>query len=274
MADTITMVIILFIILNFVGILFFGGRYDSKISTVGTTSTLPYSSVSANSNLASINNGLYNNGYQMSGVNTTSVYNSISPTIQQVKTNIVTKLDQQKARIREHEQQLEARRQDLINKQHQLQTEIDKLDDTIQTSLSEEQIAQINQIKSNLKNKINSIQTQLHGVDAGKVHCVLPTSPTNSFNVIENTYEVDDYSASRRGASGRRSSRTSRRQTRRPQGQDWARDWSLDDEFTRQPTLEEDITIEGETDINECFSDSNPFVNVFSGSNPSTFSPF
>ena len=207
----------------------------------------------------------------MSGVNTTSVYNSISPTIQQVKSNIVTKLDQQKARIREHEQQLEARRQELMNKQHQLQAEIDKLDDTIQTSLSDEQIAQINQIKGNLKTKINSIQTQLHGVDAGKVHCVLPQN---------NLASPRDFSESAyRGSSGRRDSRHARRTSRheaRPRMQeDWSRDWSLDNEFTRQQIPEETISVEEDTvTVNECFSDKNPYVNVFSGNGASTFAPF
>lgn len=259
MADAITITIILFVVLNIVGVLFFGGKYDSKLSNPGTSSSY-------------INTVPYDDTYQMSGVNTTSVYNSISPTIQQVRTNIVSKLDQQKARIREHEQQLEVRRQELINKQHQLQTEIDKLDDTIQTSLSDEQIAQINQIKSNLKSKINSIQTQLHGVDAGKVHCVLPRD-----SVSGNMY---------RGSNGRRDSRQTRRSLRQPSHsrprmqENWSRDWSLEDEFTRQPAsgdydaagvLEEEEQV---VSVNECFSDSNPYVNVFGGNGASTFAPF
>jgi hypothetical protein len=311
MVDAITITIILFLILNFIGVLFFNGKFDSKIST-GTFS----SSGSSGTGNGSYSGSEYNYGnsldviddtYKMRDVNTTSVYNSIAPTIQQVKSNIITKLDEQKVKIQEHEKILEARKQELLVKQQQLQNEIDRLNETLQSSLSQEQLNQINLIKTNLKKKIDSIQTQLHGVDASKAQCVLPSYQNNSGI---NQYDTIDYNNNIKyrnsppiqdifdeeitllrsprhiTRSERRDSRQSRRGTRQQERprihqKDWSSDWSLDNEFTRpsypgELSVEDDITFDNKTslDVNECFSSTNPFVNVFENQGNVSFAPY
>lgn len=311
MVDAITITIILFLILNFIGVLFFNGKYDSKISTGSTTS---FGSSGIGNSSYSGSNYNFNSGldviddtYKMRDVNTTSVYNSIAPTIQQVKSNIITKLDEQKVKIQEHEKILEARKQELLVKQQQLQNEIDRLNETLQSSLSQEQLNQINQIKTNLKRKIDSIQTQLHGVDASKAQCVLPSyqggNSINQYNVIDsrnnlkfrNSPPMDDLfdeeirliqRPRHDTRSGRRDSRQSKRATRqqerpRVHQKDWASDWSLDNEFTRpsysgELSVEDDITFDNNVslDVNECFSADNPFVNVFEHQTNVSFAPY
>ncbi len=80
MVDAITVTIIVFLVLNILGLLFFNGKYDSKITTLSNNTT--YSND-------------YDDVYKMETVNTSSIYNTIAPTMQQVKSNIVSKLDEQ-----------------------------------------------------------------------------------------------------------------------------------------------------------------------------------
>lgn len=228
MADTITVLIILFVALNILGVLFFGATYDSKISTLSNK------------------NYVEPDYYSMSNVNTNSIYSNLQPTIQQMKSNIMTKLDAQKGKIHEYEAVLEQKRQALLAKQEKLKSELMSLQEKQDSALTNEQLHQINTIKADLKNKLNSISTQLHGVNPENVKCTLP---------------INNFGSSQQQA--RRSARKDRRLDRRVRFQN---DWSLDD-----PSFAEDIEFQVEQDeylaprrstridrkssraINECF---------------------
>lgn len=302
MVDAITITIIVFLILNIIGVLFFNGKYDSKLTTLSNTST--------NYNSPYSNN--YDSSYKMGTVNTSSIYNSIAPTMQQVKSNIVSKLDNQKSRIQEQEKKLEAHRQSLLAKQQELQTEIDKLNDQLSSSLTTEQLNQINQIKNSLKVKINNIQTQLHGVNANKAQCVVPYSPsansayTDNFSPLyqderilrrESRRQSRDYSGVRRNERGvRRDERGVRRDERQlgrderqlgrdarrklraenPYFQDdWSSDNDVDDVYMEDAVAEtEQLDVEDNLKYNECFSNINPYVNVFSSGSATSFAPY
>lgn len=210
MADTITILIILFVVLNILGVLFFGATYDSKIST-----------------LSNKNNGsLANDYYTMSNINTNSIYTNLQPTIQQMKSNIITKLDAQKGKIHEYEAIMEQKRQALLAKQEKLKTELQALQEQQNSSLTNEQLQQINTIKADLKNKLNSISGQLHGVNPEQVQCTLPV----------NNYELGSRQPSRQA---RRDIKQEKRAARRVSFQN---DWSMD-----EPGFEENI----EFDIEE-----------------------
>lgn len=230
MADTITVLIILFVALNILGVLFFGATYDSKISTLSNK------------------NYMEPDYYTMSNVNTNSIYSNLQPTIQQMKSNIMTKLDAQKGKIHEYEAVLEQKRQALLAKQEKLKSELMSLQEKQDSALTNEQLHQINTIKADLKNKLNSISTQLHGVNPENVKCTLP---------------INGFGLSQQQKQARRSMRKDRRLDRRVRFQN---DWSLDD-----PSFTEDVEFQVEEDeylsprpstridrkssraINECF---------------------
>jgi hypothetical protein len=284
MVDAITITIIVFLVLNILGLLFFNGKYDSKITTL------------SNSNNTSYSND-YDDVYKMGTVNTSSIYNTIAPTMQQVKSNIVSKLDEQKMRIQEQEKKLENHKQSLLNKQQQLQNEIDKLNEQLSTSLTNEQLNQLNQIKNSLKVKINNIQSQLHGVNANNAQCVLPYVPGNDLNYEyadnfqpiyrddralrrgdERSVRRDERSVRRDERSGTRDERRGSRRSQRDERQAERRkrrdenpyfedDWSGDSD---------DVSVDINDDLkyNECFSNIDPFVNVFSGGCNTSFAPY
>jgi hypothetical protein len=261
MADSLTIAIIVFLALNIIGLLFFGGKIDSQISNFGKlSSSSSNSSYNSNSSISPVYNNVNTslNGYSMNGVNTTSVYDSISPTLQQVKSNIITKLDQQKQKIKNHEQQIEEKRQILLNKQQQIQNEINNLDEKLVTSLSDEQLAQINLIKSNLKTKMNNIQSQLHGVDANKAQCVVPQYDFSNRQIRFN--------------KGKRPMLFDRSQFQN----DWSSDWTLDNEVIDESIIvpEEVDIVESPINTKECFTSFNPYLSVFNDKSGSTFAPY
>jgi hypothetical protein len=230
MADTITVLIILFVALNILGVLFFGATYDSKISTLSNK------------------NYIEPDYYTMSNINTNSIYSNLQPTIQQMKSNIMTKLDAQKGKIHEYEAVLEQKRQALLAKQEKLKSELMSLQEKQNSALTNEQLHQINTIKADLKNKLNSISTQLHGVNPENVKCTLP---------------INGFGLSQQQQQARRNMRKEKRLDRRVRFQN---DWSIDD-----PSLVEDVEFEIEEneylaprrstrinrkssrEINECF---------------------
>lgn len=206
MADTITILILLFVALNIIGILFFGSTYDSKISTLSNK------------------NNYEPEYYKMSNINTNSIYTNLQPTIQQMKSNIITKLDAQKGKIHEYEAILEQKRQALLAKQEKLKAELISLQEQQNSALTNEQLHQINTIKADLKNKLNSISTQLHGVNPENVKCTLP---------------VNGIGQSRSASRDFRDSRDARKTKRLDRRVRFQNDWSID-----EPGLEESSDFE------------------------------
>lgn len=176
-------VIIVLLLLNVIGFAFFSGL-DGRISSLGETQD----TVVHLNNKPSVVTPVSPHYYISPTPSYTDVYSELKPAMQQIKASVSEKLNQQKLKIQQYENQLKTRKDDLLLKQQQIQTELDNLNETQQYSMTEDQKAKINQLKYNLENKINSISDQLKGVSTGQLQCSLPVNNYSSYSPVVPIY--------------------------------------------------------------------------------------